>query len=695
MQQRTCELVALTLIYILAFAIRLHPVLRFETVIHEFDPYFNYRATQYLIDNGMQSFHDWFDPTSWAPFGRVVGATLYPGLMWTAALVHWFLNLAGIVVNARQVCVFLAPWMASNTTVAVYLLGKEIRNSQTGLLAAAFVALVPGYISRSVAGSFDSESVAVFALVLTFFFFIKSVNTGCMFWASMASLAYFCLAASWGGYVFAINMIPLYTVVLVAAGRFSHRLYIAYSVFYVMGTLFSMQIEFIGHQAVQSAEHMAALLTFVGLQLYCGREALKGYLLPASRDVVDFYASMLLLGLTTVATLAVQLTGFVQPWTGRFYSVLDPTYAKEYTPLLASISEHQPCTWASFFFDMHCLVFLFPAGLYYCFKLIKRSDPKSDALVFLVLYGMCAMYFTGVMVRLMIVLAPVSCLLAAVAVSSILSTHLPHMLVTDTPSPSQSPTKKTSFSETQQQLATVMVAGVVVMMFFFVFHCSWVTAETYSSPSIVLSARQTDGSTVQFDDFREAYYWLKMNTESSAKIMSWWDYGYQISALTNRTTIVDNNAWNTTHIATVGKALSANETVAYGIMKRLDVDYVLVIFGGAVGYASDDIDKFLWMVRIGSSVDSTVNEAEYFTKTGDFKVDAQGSPKMLNSLMYKLCYYRFGSVQTEKGAPAGFDRVRRAEIGNKHFELEHLQEAFTSKNWLVRIYKVKPPENRW
>jgi hypothetical protein len=33
-------------------------------------------------------------------------------------------------------------------------------------------------------------------------------------------------------------------------------------------------------------------------------------------------------------------------------------------------------------------------------------------------------------------------------------------------------------------------------------------------------------------------------------------------------------------------------------MKYLDVDYVLIIFGGIIGYSGDDINKFLWMVRI-------------------------------------------------------------------------------------------------
>ena len=80
---------------------------------------------------------------------------------------------------------------------------------------------------------------------------------------------------------------------------------------------------------------------------------------------------------------------------------------------------------------------------------------------------------------------------------------------------------------------------------------------------------------------------LLQNTPEDAKIMSWWDYGYQITAMANRTILVDNNTWNNTHISRVGQAMASDEAHAYEIMKELDVDYVLVIFGGLIGYSSD------------------------------------------------------------------------------------------------------------
>ncbi len=123
--------------------------------------------------------------------------------------------------------------------------------------------------------------------------------------------------------------------------------------------------------------------------------------------------------------------------------------------------------------------------------------------------------------------------------------------------------------------------------------------------------------------------------------MSWWDYGYQITGLSNRTVLVDNNTWNNTHIATVGLAMASNEDDAYQICQKLDVDYVLIIFGGMSYYSGDDINKFLWMIRIAGGVYPWVKEEHFFSK-GQYRIDSAASDTMRNSLMYRLSYYNFG-----------------------------------------------------
>jgi len=680
----------LTVSCILAFSIRLFSVLRFESVIHEFDPYFNYRTTRYLAEKGFYAFHNWFDETAWYPLGRIIGGTIYPGLMVTAATFYQALHSLNITIDIRNMCVFLAPLFSSFTTIVTYNLTKELTNAGAGLLAAAFISVVPGYISRSVAGSYDNEGIAIFCMLFTYYLWIKSVKTGSISWSVMCSLAYFYMVSSWGGYVFLINLIPIHVLVCIITGRYTHRMYTAYTTVYCLGTLLSMQIAFVGFQPMQTSEHMGAFGVFGLCQLVSGITYLQSKLSPAHFNTLWqsflYLCGVLFAGLVGV----IALSGKIAPWTGRFYSLLDPSYAKNNIPIIASVSEHQPTTWSSFYFDLQMLVFMFPVGLYTCFKSL------NDLNIFIILYGVTSMYFAAVMVRLMLVLAPIMCILGGIGVNHILTTYLKNIDTSSSSKDKKAKAKSDASYPAKSEVATGVVVAMTIFLSLFATHSVWVTSEAYSSPSIVLSALSGDGGRIIFDDFREAYYWLRQNTPEDAKVMSWWDYGYQITAMANRTILVDNNTWNNTHISRVGQAMASTEEDAYEIMRELDVDYVLVIFGGLTGYSSDDINKFLWMVRIGGSTDrgEHIKEKDYYTPTGEFRVDAEGSDILKNCMMYKMCYYRFGQVYTEQNKPTGYDRVRNVEIGNKDFELDVLDEAYTTEHWIVRIYKVKDLENR-
>lgn len=686
-QETLIKLMVLSTCAILSFSTRLFAVLRFESVIHEFDPYFNFRTTKYLTREGFYSFHNWFDDRAWYPLGRIIGGTIYPGLMMTSAVLYHIMHFLNVTIDIRNVCVFLAPLFSSLTTLVTYHLTKELRGPGAGLVAAGMIAIVPGYISRSVAGSYDNEGIAIFCMLLTYYMWIKAVKTGSIFWATLCALAYFYMVSSWGGYVFLINLIPIHVLALMVTGRFSHRIYVAYCTVYCLGTILSMQISFVGFQPVQSSEHMAAFGVFGLCQIHAFIDYLRSKLSQSHFELLFKTLAITVSVVVVVAGGALTFLGKISPWTGRFYSLLDPSYAKNNIPIIASVSEHQPTTWSSFYFDLQLLVFMFPVGMYFCFS--KLTDHN----IFIILYGLTSVYFAGVMVRLMLVLAPVMCILSGIAVSHILSIFMRNLDIFDTKARKK---KLDSSYPVKNEVAGFVILMMTFFLVTYTFHCTWVTSEAYSSPSIVLAANQHDGSRIIFDDFREAYYWLRQNTPEDAKVMSWWDYGYQITAMANRTILVDNNTWNNTHISRVGQAMSSPEDKAYEIMRELDVSYVLVIFGGLTGYASDDINKFLWMVRIGGSTEKGrhIKEADYFTPQGEFRVDREGSPILLNCLMYKMCYYRFGQVYTEQGKPSGYDRVRNAEIGNKEFELDVLEEAYTTEHWIVRIYKVKDLENR-
>lgn len=55
-----------------------------------------------------------------------------------------------------------------------------------------------------------------------------------------------------------------------------------------------------------------------------------------------------------------------------------------------------------------------------------------------------------------------------------------------------------------------------------------------------------------------------------------------------------------------------------------------------------------------------------------------------------MSYYNF-----HKLFPAGQaqDRVRGSRLPAEGPQLSTLEEAFTSENWIIRIYKVKQPDN--
>ncbi|KAL6330985.1 hypothetical protein AAG906_009413 [Vitis piasezkii] len=724
----------LILIGVLAFSIRLFSVIKYESVIHEFDPYFNYRVTQFLTKNGIYDFWNWFDDRTWYPLGRVIGGTVYPGLTLTAGSIWWLLNSLNIPLSVETVCVFTAPIFSANAAWATYLLTKEVKGTGAGLTAAALLAMVPSYISRSVAGSYDNEAVAIFALIFTFYLYIKTLNTGSLFYATLNAITYFYMVCSWGGYTFIINLIPMHVLLCIVTGRYSSRLYIAYAPLVVLGTLLAALVPVVGFNAVMTSEHFASFLVFIIIHVVALVYYIKGILSPKMFKVaVTLVVSVGLVVCCAVVAVLIALVASspTKGWSGRSLSLLDPTYASKYIPIIASVSEHQPPTWPSYFMDINVLAFLVPAGIVACFL------PLSDASSFVVLYIVTSVYFSGVMVRLMLVLAPAACILSGIALSEafdVLTRSIKFQLpglsensqidAGDTTSSSvvtqndaaktnknedtlkERPSKKnrkkekehvekTSIkSQIKKRLLVLPLEASVAAIFllvllgaFYVVHCVWAAAEAYSAPSIVLTSHSPDGLHV-FDDFREAYAWLRHNTEVDDKVASWWDYGYQTTAMANRTVIVDNNTWNNTHIATVGTAMSSPEKAAWEIFNSLDVKYVLVVFGGLVGYPSDDINKFLWMVRIGGGVFPHIREPDYL-RDGQYRIDSQATPTMLNCLMYKLSYFRF--VETDG---KGFDRVRRTEIGKKYFKLTHFEEVFTTHHWMVRIYKLKPPKNR-
>lgn len=76
---------------------------------------------RYVLTWCKQEFWNWFDPTAWYPLGRVVGGTIYPGLMATSGVIYNFLHALNLPVDIRNICVLLAPGFSALTAWATYM----------------------------------------------------------------------------------------------------------------------------------------------------------------------------------------------------------------------------------------------------------------------------------------------------------------------------------------------------------------------------------------------------------------------------------------------------------------------------------------------------------------------------------------------------------------------------------------------
>merc|ERR1719471_1166129 len=457
----------LALAWLAGFSSRLFAVIRFESIIHEFDPWFNYRSTAYMVKHGFYDFLNWFDSRAWYPLGRIVGGTVYPGLMLTSGSIHYILSLLNIPVHIRDICVFLAPLFSGLTAISTYFLTKELWSQGAGLFAACFIAIVPGYISRSVAGSYDNEGIAIFALMFTYYLWIKAVKTGSMYFGAWTAMSYFYMVSAWGGYVFIINLIPLHVLVLILMGRFSHRIYVAYNSFFIIGLLCSMQIPFVGFLPVSTSEHMASAGVFGLLQIVGFFKYMSSVLTKAEFKKFLMVAGTLMVAAVLVVMLAISYSGSVAGWSGRFYSLWDTGYAKIHIPIIASVSEHQPTTWFSFFFDLHILACVFPVGLWFSIYL-KEDEAAKEAEDPETSEKNGRLYDKAGKIRKM-----------------------------------KHEQAGGGADGLGVNIRSIVVVAVLMLLMMFAVHCTWVTSNAYSSPSIVLASYGNDGSRQILDDFRE------------------------------------------------------------------------------------------------------------------------------------------------------------------------------------------------
>jgi dolichyl-diphosphooligosaccharide--protein glycosyltransferase len=326
-----------------------------------------------MVNHGWRAFQAWFDDGVWYPLGRHVGSTTYPGLQLTAWGIHSALHAAGYPASLNDVCVFIPAGFGALAAGVTGLLAWEVtRKPNAAVAATAIMAILPAHLMRSIAGGYDNESIAISAMVTTFYLWVRALrDDGSWPAAVLCGLAYTYMVAAWGGYVFVLNMIGLHASALVLVGWFSPRLWRAYTLWFLIGTagaIFGPARYLVGWQPFQSLEQLGPTAVFFGLQLW----QLTEYL--ALRRKLDATNKLLLrlklfgyAGIAVAAAGALLLPeGFIGPLSARVRGLFIK-HTKTGNPLVDSVAEHQvrflvlffvsePPIWACFFLACTCQI---------------------------------------------------------------------------------------------------------------------------------------------------------------------------------------------------------------------------------------------------------------------------------------------------------------------------------------------------
>ena len=94
-------------------------------------------------------------------------------------------------------------------------------------------------------------------------------------------------------------------------------------------------------RVIETSDHLATHGVFAFMQLWAAVKWATSHMSAAHRRLL-FWGTIVAAGVAVATVLlgAVYL-GYIAPFSGRFYSMFDPTYASKYIPIIASVSEHQ------------------------------------------------------------------------------------------------------------------------------------------------------------------------------------------------------------------------------------------------------------------------------------------------------------------------------------------------------------------
>jgi len=516
--------------------------------LNEFDPFFNYRATEFIVNNGLDSYFDWHDDRSWYPFGRNVSETSQVMLHVTAASLY---PIFGAGADLYDFTIMFPIVFGSLSTIVIFALVRVFGGTTAGLFASMFFAVSLPVILRGGLGWFKSEPLGIFFILLGLYLFFSGIkyNKGKISFIKIISSALFVAFAlsAWGGTQFFIIPLGLFFLALPIL-RDDHKFIIwAIPLFSFSLILLTLIYERPPTSFVLGYGGIALILPTLFLIVCCLIKKISS----VEKQLRNY---LMFLGSSLIAGIALIFSGIIPMPAFRYQNAVNPFLFAE-DALTDSVSEHVATTIETSFQFLSVFLIFAGIGIWLIFnsfnnKQVHKKFITNDMLVFVLLTAIFGVYISSAFIRLEL-FASISVIILSSLGLSILIKHL--------------------FNNTENGNTKNLVKSLIKTSSIFVIICllviplvlpentNWIDFAKYQATIF------NGGSSynVVNGDWPHALNWLKNNTPYDSVIFSWWDYGYWITTIGDRITLIDNATLIDHQIETVGYVFFKDENAAW------------------------------------------------------------------------------------------------------------------------------------
>jgi len=341
--------------------------------------------------------------------------------------------------------------------------------------------------------------------------------------------------SSWGGILFFLIPIVLFYFILPFLKREKNFTIWAAPVFSVSLILFLLLFE----RTTTFTVGYAGILVGFSTVFVVVCELIKKFSNESKhiRNCSIFLTSIIITITGVFASGIVGLPGF------RYLNAMNP-FLTSLDPLTDSVSEHMTTSLSTSYIFVSVFIIFGIIGVWFLFSR-NTIDLKIDKRIFALVTSIAAIYISSSFVRLE--------LFASVGLIILGSIGLAILFKKIYESNIFSPTK-------------ILFCGVILGLFLTPVilpeDLSWSSWADFP-PTILHGGSFFQMST---DDWPHAMTWLKNNTSEDAIIASWWDYGYWITTLSDRTTIIDNATLSDFQIKKMAYSLITNPNDSWHIL---------------------------------------------------------------------------------------------------------------------------------